>query len=158
MRFRAQLGLLALAGSATFLVPASLASTASAAPADEPPPLEETYDYPGAAKIFAERGILLKKGDGHILLTSCSPSGDFLEVRSRNRDSFCFRVTGATGYLTLELTDTFLILGDSRHTTVANYSVDGQSGTKTVAPGGAEGIGEGAGQHTATLLEIRVTS
>ena len=161
MRTRAQLGVLAVAGAAAFLVPAGVSAAPAghtAAAADEPPTLEETFDYPGAAKILAERGILLKKGDGHILFTSCAPSGDYLEVRARNKDPFCFKVTGATGYLTLELADTYLIFSDSRHTTVANYTVDGQGGTKTVAPGGAEGIGEGSGGHSATLLEIRVTS
>src|SRR3982751_1330666 len=39
--------------------------------ADEPTSIVETFDYPGAEQILADRDILLKKGDGHLLLTDC---------------------------------------------------------------------------------------
>src|SRR5262249_5888829 len=38
-------------------------------PADSAPPAAvEDYGYPGADHVFAEKGIRLKRGDGHILL------------------------------------------------------------------------------------------
>lgn len=154
LRFFSKLGALVLAGGAALLGVATVAAAD-----DTPPPIEEDYDYPGADKIFAERGILLKKGDGHILLTDCVPGGDFLEVRSRNRDPFCFRVTGSSGYLTMELSDAYLVFSDSSHTTVANYVVNGVPGSTTVVPDGVEGIGEGSNPAgSPVLLEIRVTS
>jgi hypothetical protein len=128
------------------------------AAADEPTSIVETFDYPGAEQISADRDILLKKGDGHLLLTDCVTGADLIQVRSRNRDPFCFRLTAPTGWLTLELSDAFLVFSDSKHTTVADYTVDGVSDSTTVAPGGAEGIGEGSGTtgHPAVLLKLSV--
>lgn len=152
MRFLSRLGVLVFAGS-TALLGAATAAVAE----DNPPPLEEEYDYPGADKIFAERGIRLKKGDGNVTLTDCVTGADLLEVRARNRSPFCFNVRGNTGFLTMELTESFVVFSNSTHTTVANYTVKGVPGSTTVAPGGAEGIGEGEGPgKSATLLEIRV--
>jgi hypothetical protein len=52
---------------------AALFASTFGALADNPqPPIEENYDYPGAEKIFQERGIRLRKGDGHILLVDYS--------------------------------------------------------------------------------------
>ncbi|WP_159041574.1 hypothetical protein [Streptomyces sp. WM4235] len=85
---------------------------ASAAAADDPlPPVAvETFEYPDAAKIFQQRGIKLKSGDGHIMLAACGEPG-LIEVRARRMQDidtvghglFCFRVTGTTGRLDLEL-------------------------------------------------------
>ncbi|MBM0278118.1 hypothetical protein [Micromonospora tarensis] len=118
----------------------------------------EDFTYPGAAQILNERGILLKKGDGHLVLTDCVTGGDFIEVRSRNRSPFCFRATGPTGYVTLELSEAFLVFSDSTHTTVANYTVGGVSDSATIEPGGATGIGEGSTPgSSAVLLELRAS-
>lgn len=152
MRISSRIGVLVFAAGT-----ALLGAAGPAMAADNPPPLEEEYDYPGADKIYAERGIRLKKGDGNILLTDCVSGADLLEVRSRGRDPFCFGVRGNTGYLSLELTEAFLVFSTRTHTTVADYTVNGVAGSTTVQPGGAEGIGEGSGPgKSATLMEIRV--
>ncbi|QES21714.1 hypothetical protein [Streptomyces venezuelae] len=92
-------------------------SVANATPApavsiDPPlPPLAvETFEYPDAARIFQERGIKLKSGDGHITLATCGTPG-LIEIRARGMDEadpvgrglFCFKVTGKTGRLDLEI-------------------------------------------------------
>lgn len=165
MRFLGYLGVFAATGGiavAGALTAAAATDDAQrpavlAAAEDDPSSIVETFEYPDAARILAERGILLKRGDGHLLLTDCVTGGDFIQVRARNQDPYCFRATGATGWVTLELQDAFLVFSDSTHTTVANYTVNGVSDSTTIEPGGAEGIGEGTnpGQR-AVLLELRV--
>ncbi|MDI3424356.1 hypothetical protein [Streptomyces luteolus] len=69
-----------LMGSAAAALVAGLGTTALAAPqaaapaapraAAEMPVAIEDFNYPGANKLLAERGITLKRGDGHITLTS----------------------------------------------------------------------------------------
>jgi hypothetical protein len=133
------------------------APAVAAAAADDPGSIVETFDYPDAARIQTERGILLKRGDGHLLLTDCVTGGDFIEVRARNQDPYCFTASKPSGWVTLELQDAFLVFSDSTHTTVADYTINGVSDSTTIEPGGAEGIGEGTtpGQR-AVLLELRV--
>ena len=161
LRFLGYLGVFALTGATVVSGAAAVAAASApetAAAAEDATSIVETYEYPGAAAIFAERGILLKRGDGHLVLTDCVTGGDFVEVRSRNRDPFCFRAIGDKGWVTLELNDAFLVFSDSEHTTVANYTVNGVSDTATVAPGGAEGIGEGTNPgQSAVLLELRIS-
>jgi hypothetical protein len=131
------------------------AGPAAAAAADEPSSIVEQFDYPAAAQIQADRDLLLKKGNGHLLLTDCVVGADLVQVRSRNRDPFCFEVTAPGGWVTMELSDAYLVFSDSEHTTVADYTVDGVSDTATVAPGAAAGIGEGETEGaTAVLLKL----
>ncbi|MER5727349.1 hypothetical protein ABT084_03140 [Streptomyces sp. NPDC002138] len=89
-------------------------SVAMKATADEGPGYAvEDFGYPNADKILAERGITLKRGDGHILLADCASGSDLLEVWSRANEKICFRVTGTTGYLTLEIPAVFAVKGNS---------------------------------------------
>jgi hypothetical protein len=133
-----------------------LVAGSAAADDDTPPSIVETFEYPGAAQIAIDRGILLKKGDGNLLLTDCVTGADTVELRARNRDPFCFRLVSGSGWLTLELTDAYLVLGDSKHTTEVDYTVRDEKNSVTVAPGGAEGIGEGTGSGAAVIVELRV--
>ncbi|WP_433543661.1 hypothetical protein ACQPZG_00055 (plasmid) [Streptomyces sp. CA-294286] len=95
----------AMAGVAA-LSSAQAAPSAPAAAADMPAAVED-FAYPGAAKIAEERKIVLKKGDGHILLSDCANSWD-IKVKSRTDSAgVCFNVTGKKGYVTLELPDSF---------------------------------------------------
>ncbi|WP_412742255.1 hypothetical protein [Krasilnikovia sp. MM14-A1004] len=131
-----------------------MADDADPNPGADASSLVETFDYPNADKIFADRNIRLKKGDGHLLLTDCSAGGDFIQVRSRNRDPFCFRLLAPNGWVTMELSDAFLVFSDSKHTTVADYTVNGVADSATVEPGEATGIGEGGGSRPAVLLKL----
>lgn len=98
---------------ATAVVASSVAITGAnaAMAADTPPPIVEDFEYPQADKIFQDRGIKLKSGDGHIMLATCDSAPGLIEVYSRGmqeRDKvgqgkFCFKVNGPSGYLSLEL-------------------------------------------------------
>ncbi|MGE7388400.1 hypothetical protein ACQKM2_23320 [Streptomyces sp. NPDC004126] len=93
--------------------------TAMTAVADEGPGYAiEDFGYPDADKILAERGIKLKRGDGHILLADCASATDLLEVWSRANEKICFRITGNGGYLTLEIPAVFAVKGNSYATRV----------------------------------------
>jgi hypothetical protein len=163
LRLIGYLGVVTLTGAAALFGAAGSAtadstSKASVAAADDATSIVETYDYPDAANILAERDILLKKGDGHLVLTDCVTGGDFIQVRSRNRDPFCFKASAAGAWVTLELSDAFLVFSDSKHTTVADYTVNGVSDSTTVAPGGAEGIGEGGSTNGDSAVLLKLTA
>lgn len=83
--------------------PASSASSAASVAAESPGYAVEDFAYPNADRIFQERGILLKRGDGHITLAECGSQDGLLEIWSRSNSRVCFRVTGDSGYLALEI-------------------------------------------------------
>lgn len=104
---------LAVSGTSS-AAPAQVHPSAVAAVADQGPGYAiEDFGYPNADKILADRGITLKRGDGHITLADCASATDLLEVWSRTNDKICFRVTGTTGYLTLEIPTVFAVKGNS---------------------------------------------
>ncbi|MEU4213128.1 hypothetical protein AB0F13_24585 [Streptomyces sp. NPDC026206] len=109
------------------VVVAATAATGSATAiaADTPPTAVEDFEYPQADKIFKERGIKLKRGDGHIVLVPCDSRPGLIEINARNmqetdkvgQGKYCFRVTGKTGYLSLEMPAVYLAKGN-------DYNVD----------------------------------
>ncbi|MFD5092504.1 hypothetical protein ACFWMR_18010 [Amycolatopsis thailandensis] len=150
------LPLVAVVSAAAFLS-AGAAESAIGAPTDDlPPAIVEDYSYPDAAKILAERGIKLIKGDGHILFADCAAGTGQAEVWSRTKGHLCFKISGATGLLTMEVPEAYLITGAGAHTIVADIVVDGVPSTVTVAKGEFRGIGEGSDPNSgpATLLEF----
>ncbi|MGW2874225.1 hypothetical protein [Kitasatospora sp. NPDC001225] len=106
----------AVAADRSAAAPGGTAAAPKALTADDtPPPAVEDFAYPGADQIFADRGIRLKSGDGHIVLVPCAPS--LLEVDARNMAEtdkvgggrFCFTTTGTSGRLSLELPSTYAV-------------------------------------------------
>ncbi|MBW5481002.1 hypothetical protein GPJ59_03620 [Streptomyces bambusae] len=85
----------------------------------------EDFGYPNADKILAEKGITLKRGDGHITLADCDSTTGLLEVWSRANDRICFKVTGTSGWLTLEIPSVFAVKGNDYST-----KVDMKTGTE----------------------------
>lgn len=81
----------------------------------QPGSVVEDFNYPDAAKIKEEKGITLKRGDGHITLADCSSATGLMEVWSRSNARVCFRTTGASGYLTLEVPSVHTIKGSADH-------------------------------------------
>ncbi|WP_260696926.1 hypothetical protein [Streptomyces sp. 130] len=130
---------------------------------ETPPSAIEDFAYPGADSILASKGIELKKGDGHILLAECDYTVDQIRVSTVKdttvgRDGlYCFRATGATGYLTLTLPRVFA-LEAADHPISADLTANGQTQTIDVAEGGWKSVGEGTvGGARSVLVEIRVT-
>ncbi len=153
-------GLLGLAALVTTVIVTPAGATGGTAADDAPPPIVETYDYPGADRIFAERNITLLKGDGHVLLVDCVSGGDLIIVQSykiKGGDA-CFRVTGTPGYVTMQIPETYFIKGDS-HTAKATLTAKSTTETVAIQPGQWTPVGESMPNHDpAALLEIRVTA
>lgn len=88
------------------------ATRASVLVADEAPGYAvEDFNYPQADKIEAEKGIVLKRGDGHIVLAECGSEAGLLEIYTRAADKVCFRTTGDSGYLSLEIKSVYGVKG-----------------------------------------------
>jgi len=141
----------------------------AAAANDQQPSIVEDYSYPGADQVLATRGVKLIKGDGHIMLADCGAdpnhaAADLIIAQSLahgpdgNYINACFRTTGASGYLSMELSQVYVIRGNNRSTVKATVSLaSNPSTTETdqVDPGEWQGVGVGANKPDATLLELR---
>ncbi len=152
-------GLLGLTALATTVIAAPAGATGESATDDTPPPIVEVYDYPGAAQILAERNITLLKGDGNILLVDCASGGNLIVVQSyKTKGDACFRVSKAPGYVTMQIPETYFIMGDT-HTAKATLTAKSTTETVDIQPGKWTPVGESLPNHDpAALLEIRVTA
>lgn len=105
----------------------------------------EDFAYPQADKILAEQGILLKRGDGHIVLVECGSEADLLEVYARNdvNDKFCFRTTGNSGYLSLELPAVYGVQ-TNEYATELSTTVEGEDHQYDVGANSWAAVGESA--------------
>ena len=131
------------------------------------PSIVERRDYPGAAQILAERGITLHKGDGHILLADCgstgAPAADLLVVETYDLERpggpvACFRATGTSGFLTMEISMAYLVRGDNSRTVAAKVETQDEEtviDTERVDPGEWQPVGVGQSRGDATILELR---
>lgn len=157
--------LASLAGASAL---AFAAASPSSAPADRAAEkvlssAVEDYSYPNAARILADKGILLKKGDGHILLAECDQTASQIKVmtvedkEAGRGGEYCFQATASTGYLTLELPRVFY-LETAEHPISADLTANGKTTTVDLPKGGFKSVGEGApGGARSVLVEIRVT-
>src|SRR5882757_1489294 len=147
----------------------TVALPASAAAADTQSSLVEDYNYPGADEIFAEAGIKLISGDGHIVLTKCPAGPDtvgLIQVNTNDRVGYgkdgwvCFRVTAPSGHLSLKIPGVYAIRGDGLHTGEghklrAEVTTDaGQHSTVDVKSDGTTQVGIGKGDAPTTLLQL----
>ncbi|MDP5317327.1 MULTISPECIES: hypothetical protein [unclassified Streptomyces] len=150
-------GLLTIAGAAHAAGTAS--PTVAEVSAEEVPPAIEDFNYPGAAKVLADKGLNLKRGDGHITLADCGSSPDLLKFIGRDRDDFCFKVTGDTGYLTLEVPAVTGVQTTSQSARIA-MTVDDETKTYDIAENKWQGIGETTDpeQRDHVLVEISTAS
>ncbi|MFJ6792819.1 hypothetical protein [Streptomyces sp. NPDC091268] len=154
-----------LVGTATALAAVTTLGVAHAGPqaaatvaAGEMPTAVEDFAYPDAAKIQAEQQIVLKRGDGHITLTTCEGTPD-ITVKSRTGQKlYCFDVNAPKGYVTLELPDAFGIWTEA-FPVKATITADGQNKTVIDAPANDyKPFGEaGDTGERSILLELRVT-
>ncbi|TCB97263.1 hypothetical protein E0H26_13430 [Micromonospora zingiberis] len=143
------------------------------AAADQPGSIVEDFSYPGAAEVLERRGITLHKGDGRIMLVGCGsdpnrPPADLILVQTNDLTlpggpNFCFKATGTSGYLSMEIPKVYFIRGDNSRTTSATLEVlpaDEQSEpaeikTEKIDPGEWQPVGVGASEGEAILLELR---
>lgn len=158
-----------LIGGLTAAIVAGLGATALAAQAtpaaplaDEMPVAIEDLNYPGAAQILQDRGITLKRGDGHVFLTQitdqseCSANSANIFVESR-KGNFCFATNAKTGYLTLELPDTFS-LWTGAQPVKATLTAEGKKTVVNAPANDLTPVGEtGDTGLRSVLVELRVT-
>ncbi|MFF1378794.1 hypothetical protein [Streptomyces sp. NPDC058308] len=118
----------------------------------------EDFNYPQADKIQQEKGILLKRGDGHIMLAECGSQEGLLEIWARSKDKVCFRVIGNSGHLSLEIPAVFGIKGNSYDTDVT-MTVGGREKNLDITKNTFTPVGETADpdgrEHM--LVEIRTS-
>jgi hypothetical protein len=167
-KYASQTGAAALAtaaiiagGLVAFSAPADAVQSGLAV--DElPPHAVEDFNYPGADRILAERGIELKRGDGHIVLADCAGQNLLrISARGQANQAACFRVTGNEGWLTLELPGAFLVRTNNYGNTHLELAADsGDTQSFDLGPNGIQSVGEAdpeSGGQEFTLLEIRMT-
>ncbi|MFJ3841830.1 hypothetical protein ACIPY6_40900 [Streptomyces sp. NPDC090054] len=147
--------------AAAFLVSADPGDTISAKPVvDEGPGYAvETFDYPLADKILAEKKILLKRGDGHITLADCASGTGLLEVWARAKEKICFKVTGTSGWLTMEIPAVYGIRGSATQTAQVDMTVGTEEKSYTVPKDAFTPVGESADDQGRDhmLVEIRTS-
>ncbi|MEU8437605.1 hypothetical protein AB0F18_32860 [Streptomyces sp. NPDC029216] len=150
---------IALAVTTTHASEAPAQSTTSVS-ADLAPYAVEGFAYPDAARIQAELGITLKRGDGHIVLADCASASGLMEVYSRTRGKICFRATGKTGHLSLEVPVVYGMKGDTTHQAAVTLTAEGSTQNVTVAPNEWKGVGEAADpeRRDHVLVDITVSS
>lgn len=144
--------------------PAGGAATVTAV---TPPSAVEDFAYPDADRIQREAGIKLIRGDGHIIFAACGETGSQIKVETvqgaggNPRGTYCFKVTGKSGYLTLELPRVFALETADHPISAALRPQDdptAKAQTVTVDKNKIQNVGEGAsGGSPAVLLELRVT-
>lgn len=119
----------------------------------------EDFNYPQADKILAERNIVLKRGDGHITLADCVTGAGLLEIMAREKtDKVCFKVTGDSGWLTLELPSVHTIRGNN-YTTTVDMTVGTEEKSFDIAKNTWTAVGESADpeRRDHMLVEIRTS-
>ncbi|MEU6339615.1 hypothetical protein ABZ883_01490 [Streptomyces sp. NPDC046977] len=138
--------------------PAGKGAAPVEAAADEAPGYAvEDFDYPQADKILAEEGITLKRGDGHIVLADCGSQSGLLEIYSRSTDKVCFRVTGTSGRLTLEIPAVFGVKGNDYATEVDMTTGDEQK-SFDVDPNTFTAVGESADDEGRDFMLVEISS
>ncbi|MER8199719.1 hypothetical protein ABTY00_38135 [Streptomyces microflavus] len=136
-----------------------IAFSATAAADEGPGYAIETFDYPLAEKILAEKDIVLKRGDGHITLADCTSETGLLEVWARSKAKVCFKVTGSSGWLTLEIPAVYGIRGSASQTAQVDMTVGTEERSFDVAKDAFTPVGESADEQGRDylLIEIRTS-
>ncbi|GAA3972216.1 hypothetical protein GCM10022384_23760 [Streptomyces marokkonensis] len=117
----------------------------------------EDFNYPGADRILEERGITLKRGDGHITLVPCTDTWN-IKIESRlDNGGYCFRATTGSGYLSLELPDAYGVWTEDRPVE-ATLTAEGRETVVKVPSNEYQPVGEsGDTGLRSVLVELRVT-
>ncbi|PRH79139.1 hypothetical protein C6N75_11205 [Streptomyces solincola] len=120
----------------------------------------ETFGYPNADVILRDQGITLKRGDGHITLAECGSEAGLLQIMRRPEDAVpvCFKVTGDSGFLTMEIPSVYGVRGNDYDTTV-DMTVGAEEKSFDITPNQWTPVGEttdpDAREHM--LIEIRTS-
>lgn len=149
------LGAAAVAVGALFAFSANADATQTGIAAEElPPSAVEDFSYP---EPLQQAGFRLIRGDGHIVHVDCASSEANLDVYARANGVICFRVTGSTGYLAVEIPAVYGVITGDYDSTFDLITADGDEVSYDVPPNGYQAIGETDGEvgKSTVLLEIR---
>ncbi|MGW1203154.1 hypothetical protein [Streptomyces cyaneofuscatus] len=119
----------------------------------------EDFNYPGASQIEAGTGAVLKRGNGHMIMTACDGGEDILIMSRKGLRDFCFNVTAKPAFLTLEIPQAY---GIQTSADPVKTTIRADDGTTTIINAPANdftGYGESGevnGGATA-LIELRVS-
>ncbi|WP_159400937.1 trypsin-like serine protease [Streptomyces sp. NRRL B-24484] len=142
--------------AAALAIPGAVGSVPASA-ADVVAPLAvEGFAYPDAARLLAEQNITLKTGDGNIRLAECNAASGLVWVSRRQGGDVCFKVTGASGYLAMEISQVYKIKGDD-HAVKAMLDANGTVSSVDILKNEWTSVGEGdspTGQQKSVLLEL----
>ncbi|MEI5033375.1 hypothetical protein RB201_12445 [Streptomyces sp. S1A(2023)] len=127
---------------------------------EAPSSLVEDFNYPQADKIEEERGIVLKRGDGHIVLAECGSSSDLMVVYSRTTGQTCFRTTGDVGYLSVEIPAVYGIKGSTSHETDITLTAENSEQKVALAKAEWKGVGQSTDPQGRdhTLIELSTSA
>lgn len=130
--------------------------------------LVEDFAYPGADVLLAEHGLKVFTGDGHILFDStrdpmdgpCETGQIGVDVQNAEHEEglhYCFTTSGARGFVTLEVPNTFLVRAGNATVEATAELSSGEEQTFTAKPNRSVGIepGEADDWPQAILLELR---
>ncbi|MEV5088505.1 hypothetical protein ACWEQ5_03875 [Streptomyces griseoincarnatus] len=155
------LGAAATAGALAWAVLAqggAAGSPTEAVAGDAPGYAVEDYAYPNADTILAEQDIVLKRGDGHIVLADCAAGADLLRFLARDREDVCFEVTADTGFLTLELPAVHGVKTDASANTHLEMTAEDDQVEYDIPADTWAGVGESVDGREHVLVEIHVTN
>ncbi|GAA2469671.1 hypothetical protein ACFPFX_35140 [Streptomyces mauvecolor] len=132
-------------------------TTPAAAASDEMPSTIEDFNYPDAAKIQAEKGITLKRGDGHIVLTACDGTEGIKVISKTGQKDYCFAVKAKRGYVALELAKAYGIWTKADPVKTTIKDPDGDITVINAPANTFTGYGEATAERVpASLIELRV--
>jgi hypothetical protein len=156
---------MAALGGCLFVAPAAHAAspTGSTSTTEPAPPVLESgnpvknFIHPGSAHLAETRGVVLKDGDGHILFADCTPDREQIQVASAGRGGrpLCFTLTGSTGWLSLEIPDTYGIRSGINHDLTVTTNDNGHTETRTVAKGTRSAL-MNDNYDDVTVVELRI--
>ncbi|WP_405189957.1 hypothetical protein OG473_09030 [Streptomyces anulatus] len=150
-----------LGASALALPQTAPAAVRANVAADGMPLIAEDFVHPGAAKLQQERGVTLKHGDGHVWLTDVTALNECVGAANiaieARKGLYCFKTDAKSGYLTLELPDTFNIWTQD-HPVRATLTAEGKSTVVNAPADELTSVGEsGDTGLRSVLVEIRIT-
>ncbi|MFJ4672522.1 trypsin-like serine protease [Kitasatospora purpeofusca] len=127
------------------------------------PAAVETFGHPGAARILADRGITVARGDGGITLTECAYGNYQIKLGAvtsdpSDGDTVCFSAPRADGYLALTVPGAYRINTYGRSVRASLSTNDRPVESIDVAANATKGIGESLDpNNTSVILELSIT-
>ncbi|MDP5309333.1 hypothetical protein OG345_40500 (plasmid) [Streptomyces sp. NBC_01220] len=118
----------------------------------------EDFSYPGAAEIEESTGgVVLKRGNGRLLYTSCDGSEDITIEAAFGQTQFCFKLASKPAFLEMEIPKAYGIWTTDDPVKATLEKADGTSKVLNAPAGEFTGYGEsGADRERTTLIELRV--